>query len=121
MPYKDPEKRRQAQREYMKAYQARHPGVQVQRNTRQKKALRQRLTDYKQARGCAQCGENHPACLDFHHTDPSKKEGNLYAMPSNRGWKWIELEVAKCIVLCANCHRKLHYAERLEEGDRASE
>lgn len=53
------------------------------------------------------------ACLEFHHKDPSKKEVTL-SRAVNNGWsiERMEKEIAKCVVLCANCHRKLHYEER---------
>jgi hypothetical protein len=59
---------------------------------------------------CSKCGENNPACLDFHHRDPNKKADSVSSMLS-RGLrlKTILKEVAKCEVLCANCHRKEHF------------
>lgn len=67
----------------------------------------------KVATGCADCGENHPACLDFHHRDPSKKLKDVVKIvDQNAGWKRIEAEAEKCEVLCSNCHRKRHYTER---------
>jgi hypothetical protein len=55
---------------------------------------------------CSQCPENHPACLDFHH-----KHGKKFNLAPNMTKSKQELleEVRKCIVLCANCHRKHHY------------
>lgn len=66
-------------------------------------------TEYKATLRCEQCGENHPSCLDFHHKDPDDKDINL-AQVAFRGWSVarIEKELAKCMVLCSNCHRKLH-------------
>jgi len=58
---------------------------------------------------CARCGENHIACLEFHHTDPTKKEGNVSQMAKKLSTKKLLEEIEKCIVLCANCHRKEHY------------
>lgn len=59
------------------------------------------------------CGENHPACLQFHHRDPNEKDFNL-AMAASQGYskKRIEEEMSKCDVLCANCHLKLHHEMR---------
>ena len=56
------------------------------------------------------CGENHPACLDFHHKDKKDKSFNVAIMASS-GYsiEKIKEEIAKCIVLCSNCHRKEHY------------
>jgi hypothetical protein len=63
---------------------------------------------YKSERGCAFCGEHDPTCLDFHHT--GDKEHTI----SHMAYKCfsiedIMIEIEKCIVVCANCHRKLHY------------
>lgn len=62
---------------------------------------------------CAHCSEMHFACLDFHHRDPATKEHNVSLMMS-KSWSLerLQLEVAKCDVLCSNCHRKLHWKNR---------
>lgn len=62
---------------------------------------------------CIKCGVNHPATLDFHHRDPSKKEDTV----SNLKWSGcslerLKLEIDKCDILCSNCHRILHYEDR---------
>lgn len=68
--------------------------------------------DYKKKLVCSNCGENHIACLDFHHLDPNKKELSITAIARNTySIKRIMEEINKCIVLCSNCHRKLHYNE----------
>lgn len=68
------------------------------------KQKRDFLAWYKLERGCSECGYNeHPAALTFDHVDPSTKLFN----PSNYGqysWESLLHEVAKCRVLCANCH-----------------
>jgi hypothetical protein len=59
-----------------------------------------------------QCGEDHPSTLDFHHEDPAKKEASVRQLLDNGySQKRILAEIAKCIVLCSNCHRKLHWSE----------
>lgn len=64
---------------------------------------------------CKNCGENHPACLDFHHV--GKKEAGIANMihtkniTDNLKNKIID-EIKKCEVLCSNCHRKFHWEER---------
>lgn len=62
---------------------------------------------------CAHCGETHEAVLDFHHVDPGTKEYTVSYL-SGKGFSLdkIKKEIDKCIVLCSNCHRKLHWAER---------
>jgi hypothetical protein len=72
-----------------------------------KRNLTQRINDYKMDKGCVSCGEkSHPAVLDMHHLDPTIKEDSPSSLRTS--WdRWIE-EAQKCIVLCANCHRKVH-------------
>ena len=59
---------------------------------------------------CEICGESHPAVLEFHHIDPAKKEINI-SVAAKHGWSIERLsgELAKCQILCANCHRKKHW------------
>ena len=57
--------------------------------------------------GCACCGEKDTVCLDFHHYDPSEKEFNLSTALTKPVNKLIE-EASKCVVVCSNCHRKIH-------------
>lgn len=61
--------------------------------------------------GRCQCcgGEFHQAEFDFHHLDKETKERPLQP---DRGWKTLAIEAAKCVMLCANCHRLYHYFER---------
>lgn len=58
---------------------------------------------------CAICGLVDLVCVyDFHHIDPSKKEISI----GDRGgmsFETLRPELDKCILLCANCHRKQHY------------
>lgn len=85
--------------------------LRFQRVSRAEK--RKRATDAKVESGCADCGERHLACLEFHHLDPSKKELEVMKfVDQNAAWETIEAEMAKCIVLCCNCHRIRHYNER---------
>lgn len=59
--------------------------------------------------GCRECGTIDPRCLLFHHRDPSEKTDSVGALISDgRPFEEIRSEAAKCDVLCANCHRKLH-------------
>lgn len=70
------------------------------------------LHKYKEEQGCSSCGERDGRCLDLHHLDSEEKKDNLAYMILHHSQKTIEKELAKCVVLCANCHRKLHYKER---------
>lgn len=78
------------------------------------------LIKYKESLKCQQCGENHSACLDFHHRNPDEKEFNIAHSTGGCSIETIMNEIVKCDVLCANCHRKLHYSlkKELEETGR---
>lgn len=76
-------------------------------------ALKAWLTAHKRELFCRTCGQDHPACLVFHHLEPATKELGV-ADAVRRGWgrDRILAEMAKCTVLCANCHLKLHAEAR---------
>ena len=62
--------------------------------------------------GCCQiCNYNRCiGALEFHHIDPKTKEFGIYLHTRNPlGWDKIKSELAKCILLCSNCHREVHY------------
>lgn len=68
----------------------------------------------KLERGCADCGYNaHPAALDFDHLPGVVK---LYRVACMAGMSrsLIDAEIAKCEVVCANCHR-IRTVERLRK------
>jgi hypothetical protein len=56
---------------------------------------------------CINCGESDIRCLDFHHILGKEVE---IAIAVRRGWskERIKIEIDKCVILCANCHRKEH-------------
>lgn len=69
----------------------------------------ERLGCVKQAKDkpCADCGERYPHfVMDFDHRDPSTKVFTIGAQKS-RSMSLDKLleEIAKCDVVCANCHR----------------
>jgi hypothetical protein len=72
------------------------------------------IRDYKVSKGCSFCNENHPACLEFHHLDPSVKEYNIGDKMGELGLDTLFKEIDKCIVLCSNCHRKHHWNHLLK-------
>lgn len=56
---------------------------------------------------CEICGyDKCLAALDFHHFDPMGKDFNISSRLTS--FKAVERELAKTILLCANCHREVH-------------
>lgn len=58
---------------------------------------------------CVVCGESTNCCLDFHHVDSSTKRDNVSNMACHGLSKETILkEISLCIVVCKNCHCKIH-------------
>ena len=58
---------------------------------------------------CKICGYSRClTALDFHHIDESTKEFELSQRSLTKSWEKILAEMAKCILVCANCHREIH-------------
>ncbi|OVE83476.1 homing endonuclease associated repeat-containing protein [Natronolimnobius baerhuensis] len=82
----------------------------TERSLRRRSRLRSWLNDLKRNRGCSRCGVVAAACLDFHHVDETTKEMAVGRMVTyGYGKEKLRDEIDKCVVLCANCHRRHHY------------
>lgn len=77
----------------------------VQQDRRRR--ITQQIREWKVERGCLKCEERTPECLELHHLDHSEKEHNPSEL-SNHSMNAFLKEAEKCVVLCANCHRKVH-------------
>jgi hypothetical protein len=101
------------QRAYRKAHYEKNKQKYIDKATDWRKAFREWWEEYRSQFSCQECGENHPACLDFHHEDDNK-EANISAMSFSGNKEKLLKELEKCICLCSNCHRKLHWKMRRE-------
>lgn len=94
----------------------RHRAARKAQNRTARHNRRKWFHELKATKKCANCPETHPYCLEFHHLNPKDKVDHVGGM-ANSTWskKKILAEIAKCQVLCANCHRKQTYKEMYEE------
>jgi hypothetical protein len=70
------------------------------------------ITKSIKSNGCAICGYNKCiGALDFHHVNPEDKKFKIDKACVGRADKTVFNEIQKCIVLCSNCHREIHYNE----------
>src|SRR5690348_17765017 len=75
--------------------------------TQRRKKLRAMAREYKGGK-CILCGyDKCPDALEFHHRDPSQKEFTP-SRAYKRSWDVLKIEIDKCDLLCANCHREAH-------------
>jgi hypothetical protein len=79
-------------------------------NKRTYQAARDKLNTLIAERGgkCECCGyDKYTGALQWHHLDPTQKE---FSISNRRGspLEKLRAEVAKCKLLCANCHAEAH-------------
>jgi len=106
------------QREYHKKWYADPKNARNKKENAKKHRILKRarnhqfLKEYKEEKCCEKCDESHPACLDFHHLEPSEKDHNISDMvPRGYSIERINEEIGKCILVCRNCHAKIHWGD----------
>jgi len=109
MPYKDPAMRKAKHKEYSKKHYEKRKAEGNKRIQKSNQDKKKAWREFKETLSCSQCGIKHPAVIDFHHTDPATKIKGVHEFARMGSYKKAFAEVEKCIVLCANCHRILHY------------
>ena len=83
------------------------------RRKKRRRENREWLESYKKTLTCSKCPESRWWVLDFHHRDPDKKEGSIGNLIKSSNIEKVLEEIDKCDVVCANCHRDIHYQELL--------
>jgi hypothetical protein len=84
---------------------------------RSRRALKRRAVDLLGGT-CVGCHAAVPPSLfEFHHRDARTKELAISVDGIARSWARIQAELAKCLLLCANCHRETHAGPRSFSGD----
>ena len=56
---------------------------------------------------CERCGFDDPRALEFHHRNPAEKEFTVGSLMT-KSLERLLAEVAKCEIICANCHAIEH-------------
>jgi hypothetical protein len=68
---------------------------------------RQRVREVLRDARCADCRLGDLAVLEFDHREPGEKRDDISSLVRQHcSWSVISREIAKCDVVCANCHRK---------------
>lgn len=75
---------------------------------RRRKEIKRLSVEYKGGK-CEKCGyDKCIGALEFHHIDPTKKDFGIAEKGRTMSWERTKLELDKCIMVCANCHREIH-------------
>lgn len=73
-----------------------------------------RLLDKLRDVPCRDCGRRFPPCaMDFDHREPDAKKYTVTRMIGRAGTARILAEVAKCDIVCTNCHRVRTHDRRM--------
>ncbi len=102
MPYKDPKKQKAALARYFQENKGR---IRKSQNLK-RNLLRRRIQEVKEQTPCKDCGETFPHyVMDFDHLPGTEKLFNITKVSACPSMEALEKEIAKCEVVCANCHR----------------
>lgn len=82
---------------------------QVGATQKRRDLLKIKAVEYKN-NICIKCGyDKCLAALEFHHLDTTQKDFGIGAKGYTRAWEKVKAELDKCILVCSNCHREIHY------------
>lgn len=73
---------------------------------RRRYRVKEMAVNYKGGK-CQICGYcRYIGALELHHAF-GKKEFGISEKGYTRSWEKIQIEIGKCVLLCANCHREV--------------
>lgn len=98
--------RRAYGREHYQANTATYKQRSSRRRREQHPQIRESIYAYLREHPCVDCGERDILLLDFDHRDPSSKRDVVARLARSGTLRAVMLEIAKCDVRCATCHRK---------------
>ena len=85
-----------------------------------RRKVKELLVNYKGGK-CEICGyDKCLGALDFHHINSKDKDFSISSSNVYNNIDKLKSEVDKCILVCANCHREIHYDTRDCSGDAGS-
>jgi hypothetical protein len=100
----------ECQREYCRQhYRDNKEAYNARRNARQRnmrRLNRLRVLQYLRDKCCIDCGESDVRVLEFDHVAGVKTANISDICRQAVAWRRVEAELAKCVVRCANCHRR---------------
>ncbi len=78
-------------------------------------AFKEKCVEYKGGK-CEICGyDKYFGALEFHHKDPTQKDLQISKVRTRTFNNKIKKELDKCLLLCSNCHREIHFIENLKK------
>jgi hypothetical protein len=103
---------RECQKNYRREHYLKNKKKYIDKAAQYTKNIIEWFHNIKKELKCEMCGESRFWVLDFHHKDPKEKDLEVSLLTRKGSKKRIVKEIEKCSVLCANCHRDLHFKEK---------
>lgn len=89
-----------------KKYYRANPDIWAGRQKIATKISREFILTYLQNNSCVDCGEPDPVVLEFDHIKGEKTHAISRMITLGLSLERIKKEMDKCVVRCANCHRR---------------
>lgn len=99
---------RMCDNEYHRLHYEKNKQYYYEKSKTQRDKNKNYVNSVKIGHSCERCNESDIACLDFHHLN-DKDETISELVNKGSSLAAIKKEIEKCIILCSNCHRKLHF------------
>lgn len=113
MAWKDPEKQREAIRKHYYA----NKQYYIEKAYRKRDNLRRWVYDLKNKTPCTDCGVQYPYYVtDFDHVGNDEKVNTVSKLINSGSTKKVKEEIAKCELVCSNCHRIRTYNRRTDKN-----
>lgn len=97
---------KRASKRYYKDNKTKHKAIVTERKKLRISENREFLREILESNPCVDCGESDIRILDFDHIKGKKIACVTLMAVSPVGLKKLKHEVEKCVVECANCHRR---------------
>jgi hypothetical protein len=109
MGYKDPEK----QKAYLAAHYENNKGKYIESSKAARMRKKAKLAKIKD-KPCLDCGVKYPHyVMEFDHISDNKV-ASIADLMMYKAWQTVLDEIAKCELVCANCHRARTYRRLLD-------
>lgn len=114
MPREYTPEQREAQRARVRIHYQENKQYYIEKAKRQGEANKKRLQEYKESLPCTDCGVYYPYYVtQFDHTG-NNKEFDI-GRKGKSSWAVLEREIAKCDLVCANCHAERTHQRRIAD------
>lgn len=112
MPYKDKELQKEYQRNWFIKNQEKHKVSTLKGRAKMREANRAYVATVK-SKPCMDCGVSYPYyVMDFDHRPGTNKISKVAVLADQQSLDKVKEEIAKCDLVCSNCHRERTHSRK---------